>query len=1127
MSSDLVEKLEAATHASLAPPNLVSPEQRREAEEFLLSFRRSKVSFNVCWEILDKSSSPSVQYHAAATMKESVIRDWETMDDSTRLSVQQFILNFLTQRPGITGYVRGLLSNIFAVMLKRSSVASHDPTQRHPFYQHLGALVASNNETMETTACSILSAICVEFSASDKSSNVGLSWEQHAKCKAQFEKSDLPQIFQLTIQVLHQTSTSPNLQTSMCEKFYSIAEQILSWKFSPTIRQRRAYLESDSTIRQNFQPPQHWKQQILDPALLQLFFNLHSKVRTNESLCHSSTSCLSQLASLEGDVLKDVGDNVRYLTHYLQGFLHVYASTQPLHHEALGISNIVRNLVECHKLQIWSLLPNEMNLFPMFLERIARFTIGFGEEAAKEEELHEDDHLYMEAFETILDPWTTLIECMNLHDTMVYITPCADSIVKMYVKCHVSAPEGSRTQTNEDLEEDIDELEEEDREKFGCQLMSIASLARTSPHTCVPFITRLLEGRTDRLHGQLQRVGQQGGVGDPMLSVLFEDVHWLVLLAGHILADECEGETPLIPPEILKYSIDSKHLVDESVTMKVLGSPEVKINEIPGGEKASDPVVRLSSAVLRLSEVETRCLRGGLAGLLSPQLAQDILWFLRCWGATYLLYPEDNYKELSPVITRAFGRDSPGSKWLVEHFVNKIMTSLSHWGSELKVLEDSTQLLIMMVQNNHRCHLVVECPEFWDLCSKISENVHPYSTLPLSVKQNISTALVHAGSANMNQYKDKYWQQTLQPLHHRYHNLTTHPTFTQHKDKESTILELSSILSMLQGISAASTPSNTTYLFGFLTNFLPDCPKLIDIYHGNESLVVLILELYVEVVHKQICYLKQTQCSLLCDWTMNLLKSYSNHGNTMTSSEDDITLIIELLTNLLSKDFIDFSEPDADETWSIPGAQPMETSAADVVLFGLGIILPNMNSQLLLYPELCSQYFKLITFLCEIYPEKIEKLSDEMLQSFVYSLQIGLKSYGCDNCKLCLEAIESLSTHCYKTKDAPSSLHNVVSSFTKLVFDSLITHAADFELVRTAGETFYSLLCYQPQHTATLLQQVIDSQQDEQTKLRLSTSFANLTHDVSLLNHDRNSRTTFLRNLESIIYNIRGILCVK
>uniref|UniRef100_F6WCM9 Exportin-4 n=1 Tax=Ciona intestinalis TaxID=7719 RepID=F6WCM9_CIOIN len=855
MSSDLVEKLEAATHASLAPPNLVSPEQRREAEEFLLSFRRSKVSFNVCWEILDKSSSPSVQYHAAATMKESVIRDWETMDDSTRLSVQQFILNFLTQRPGITGYVRGLLSNIFAVMLKRSSVASHDPTQRHPFYQHLGALVASNNETMETTACSILSAICVEFSASDKSSNVGLSWEQHAKCKAQFEKSDLPQIFQLTIQVLHQTSTSPNLQTSMCEKFYSIAEQILSWKFSPTIRQRRAYLESDSTIRQNFQPPQHWKQQILDPALLQLFFNLHSKVRTNESLCHSSTSCLSQLASLEGDVLKDVGDNVRYLTHYLQGFLHVYASTQPLHHEALGISNIVRNLVECHKLQIWSLLPNEMNLFPMFLERIARFTIGFGEEAAKEEELHEDDHLYMEAFETILDPWTTLIECMNLHDTMVYITPCADSIVKMYVKCHVSAPEGSRTQTNEDLEEDIDELEEEDREKFGCQLMSIASLARTSPHTCVPFITRLLEGRTDRLHGQLQRVGQQGGVGDPMLSVLFEDVHWLVLLAGHILADECEGETPLIPPEILKYSIDSKHLVDESVTMKVLGSPEVKINEIPGGEKASDPVVRLSSAVLRLSEVETRCLRGGLAGLLSPQLAQDILWFLRCWGATYLLYPEDNYKELSPVITRAFGRDSPGSKWLVEHFVNKIMTSLSHWGSELKVLEDSTQLLIMMVQNNHRCHLVVECPEFWDLCSKISENVHPYSTLPLSVKQNISTALVHAGSANMNQYKDKYWQQTLQPLHHRYHNLTTHPTFTQHKDKESTILELSSILSMLQGISAASTPSNTTYLFGFLTNFLPDCPKLIDIYHGNESLVVLILELYVEVVHKQICYL--------------------------------------------------------------------------------------------------------------------------------------------------------------------------------------------------------------------------------------------------------------------------------
>ena len=39
----------------------------------------------------------------------------------------------------------------------------------------------------ENTACSIIAAICTEYSASDKSTNVGLIWEQHVKCKRQFE----------------------------------------------------------------------------------------------------------------------------------------------------------------------------------------------------------------------------------------------------------------------------------------------------------------------------------------------------------------------------------------------------------------------------------------------------------------------------------------------------------------------------------------------------------------------------------------------------------------------------------------------------------------------------------------------------------------------------------------------------------------------------------------------------------------------------------------------------------------------------------------------------------------------------------------------------------------------------
>lgn len=47
---------------------------------------------------------------------------------------------------------------------------------------------------------------------------------------------------------------------------------------------------------------------------------------------------------------------------------------------------------------------------------------------------------------------------------------------------------------------------------------------------------------------------------------------------------------------------------------------------------------------------------------------------------------------------------------------------------------------------------------------------------------------------------------------------------------------------------------------------------------------------------------------------------------------------------------------------------------------------------------ICSQYYKLVTFMCELYPEKVEVLSDEMLHAFMRTLQLGLSSYPFMHC---------------------------------------------------------------------------------------------------------------------------------
>ena len=63
-----------------------------------------------------------------------------------------------------------------------------------------------------------------------------------------------------------------------------------------------------------------------------------------------------------------------------------------------------------------------------------------------------------------------------------------------------------------------------------------------------------------------------GSISSELSSVdnLFEDLHWLLLISGYLLADESNGETPLIPQEIISYSSSLKSQVDIQATFQTL-----------------------------------------------------------------------------------------------------------------------------------------------------------------------------------------------------------------------------------------------------------------------------------------------------------------------------------------------------------------------------------------------------------------------------------------------------------------------------------------------------------------------------------------------------------------------------
>lgn len=198
----------------------------------------------------------------------------------------------------------------------------------------------------------------------------------------------------------------------------------------------------------------------------------------------------------------------------------------------------------------------------------------------------------------------------------------------------------------------------------------------------------------------------------------------------------------------------------------------------------------------------------------------------------------------------------------------------------------------------------------------------------------------------------------------------------------------------------------------------------------------------------------QTKSMKLYEACLTLLQVYSKNSSRKRSDsaaeEDqyqDLLLIMELLTNLLSKEFIDFSDTGEGRA-SQPGGA-LVAPALKTLVFplaagacrrrvqkpGPGNACMQSHSvrsrcgslrcqhrstphdagpaegenlcplQPLLsvcglhpgsafqFPSLCNQYYKLITFICEIFPEKIPQLPEDLFKSLMFSLELGMTSY--------------------------------------------------------------------------------------------------------------------------------------
>lgn len=90
----------------------MTSEQRHQAEAIFLQFRSTKNPYQLCRDILEKSTSDYVLFEAAGLLKAALIREWSLLSPNDIYSLREYLLAYLLRREA-PSFLREKLLQVF------------------------------------------------------------------------------------------------------------------------------------------------------------------------------------------------------------------------------------------------------------------------------------------------------------------------------------------------------------------------------------------------------------------------------------------------------------------------------------------------------------------------------------------------------------------------------------------------------------------------------------------------------------------------------------------------------------------------------------------------------------------------------------------------------------------------------------------------------------------------------------------------------------------------------------------------------------------------------------------------------------------------------------------------------
>ncbi|CAB3406848.1 unnamed protein product [Caenorhabditis bovis] len=227
--------LERAAETLLAPPNLVSAEDRKQADLYFEEFKRN-VTINDCIMLLQQSSNSFVLFQIGQTIGDILLRDWSLVNGEDVQTAYKKLLEFVATRPGIEPFVVGAFLKSAAMIIKRGILDGKSGDQEELF-QFIHQLLTNESSSLQAAGCLFISALIEQFSSCWRNSKYSITWDFHLQAKTNFENNGLRRLLEMSLTTLHALSNQENILGNdftrrLCDRFLEVAENIFSWNFS-------------------------------------------------------------------------------------------------------------------------------------------------------------------------------------------------------------------------------------------------------------------------------------------------------------------------------------------------------------------------------------------------------------------------------------------------------------------------------------------------------------------------------------------------------------------------------------------------------------------------------------------------------------------------------------------------------------------------------------------------------------------------------------------------------------------------------------------------------------------------------------------------------------------------------